>query len=147
MRKCFFPIAVVALAVAAGPASWAAESALSRFERQSEQKEIRQRYQAEMTRCEPMRGNDLNVCRAAADARREVAEAQLALRAENTGENLRQLARVQAKAQYRLETALCDSRHGEAREACRRAAYMNLARYMALIKKDEEMESSSAVGK
>src|SRR5690606_6740752 len=44
VRRSFSSIAVVTLAVASAPGSWAAESTLSRSERESELKEIRQRH-------------------------------------------------------------------------------------------------------
>ena len=138
--------AASALVLSVGIAAQAAESALSEYEWRSATTQIAEQHKVALGRCATMRDNARNVCQAEADGRREVALAQLQLRRDNTGENLRNLARVQASAQYRLEAARCNDRYDEARNACQRLAQMNLARAMAVIRTDQEMEQSSAVG-
>lgn len=139
-------VAAAALVLGVGMAAQAAESALSEYERKSAVKQIAEQHQAARDRCATLRDNDQRVCQVEADGRREVALAQLQLRRANTGENLRNLARVRASAQYRIEAARCDHRYDEARSACQRQAQTNLARAFDVIRTDEQMEKSSAVG-
>jgi hypothetical protein len=138
--------AASALVLGVGIAAQAAESALSEYERRSATTQIAEQHKVAMGRCATLRDNARNVCQAEADGRREVALAHLQLRRDSSGESLRSLARVQASAQYRVEAARCNDRYDEARSACQRLAQMNLARAMAVIRTDQEMERSSAVG-
>jgi hypothetical protein len=139
MKTRLYGITVgAALALGAAVSTQAAQSALSEYEWKSAAKQIAEQH---------IRDNDQRVCQAEADGRREVALAQLQLRRDNTGENLRSLARVQASAQYRLEMARCYDRYDQARGACQRQAQMNLARAFDVIRTDEEMSSAVGAGR
>jgi hypothetical protein len=148
MKTRLYGIAVgAALALGAGVSAQAAQSALSEYEWKSAVKQITEQHKAATGRCATLRDNDQRVCQAEADGRREVALAQLQLRRDNTGENLRNLARVQASAQYRLEMARCYGGYNDARNACQRQAQTNLALAFAVIRTDEEMSSAVGAGR
>jgi len=138
--------AASALVLGIGIAAQAAESALSEYERKSALKQIAEQHKAATDRCTTLRDSARSVCQAEADGRGEVALAQLQLRRDDSGESLRNLARVQASAQYWIELARCYDRQDQAKSTCQRQAQTNLARAFDVIRTDEQMEKSSAVG-
>jgi hypothetical protein len=135
----------VALAFAASvPAQ--AQKTLSEQTQESAMKQIAEEHKAATDRCATLRDNALDICKADADGRRKVAEAQLKLQQSNSSENLRALARQQANAQYVLENQRCDSLQGEASKACQQQAQMNRDKAEAAIQADRERPSSSGSG-
>lgn len=137
--------AATVLVLAAGPAL--AQGSLSEQTQESAMRQIEAEHKAAAGRCAMLRGNDVDVCRAEADGRRKVAEAQLRMQRSNSSENLRALARAQANAQYGVENERCDALQGEASRACQRQAQMNRAKAEAAIQADRDRSASTGSGR
>jgi hypothetical protein len=142
-----FIAAAAALAFAAGGYAQTGQRTLSEQTVESAARQIEAEHKAALARCATLRDNAVDLCRAEADGRRSVSEARLRLERRNTSENLQDLARAQANAQYRVENERCDNQQGEASKACQRQAQMNRDKAEAAIQEDRERSGSAGSGR
>jgi hypothetical protein len=133
----------IAAAVALAFAFSAQAAQESRTDTRDAQQRINQEHRAAMDRCKGMSGNAEDVCKAEADGKKKVAEAELKLQRDNTAENRRNVAETKAKAQYEVEKQRCDDLKGDAKNACQNQAQANRDRAMASARGQTQDRPSS----
>jgi hypothetical protein len=102
---------------------------------------IKQEHQAAMEKCNALKDNAKDICKAEADGRRKIAEAELKAQQNNTPKNQLELAETKAKAEYEVAKQKCDDEVGDKKNACQKGA--RAARDQALAQAKMQSQSSA----
>jgi hypothetical protein len=94
-----------------------------------------------------MKDNAKEICKAEADGRKTVAEAEAKVQQRGTPKNQLELAEAKAEAQYNVEKAKCGDQVGDAKKACEQVAKASRDLSTAQAKQQSlSMTSSGASG-
>ena len=104
--------ALISLLGFAGPSMATSDAAEASIER------AEQRYEAAKEACEPLRGNDQDVCEQKAKADYEKAKADVQAQDKGTAKAQRGAQADKAKADYDLAMEKCESLKGQQHDAC-----------------------------
>jgi peptidoglycan hydrolase CwlO-like protein len=112
---------------------------------QSQKQQIDQQHQAALKKCDSLKDNARDLCKAEADGQQKVAEAQTRVNERDTPKNRLDLAEAKADADYKVAKAKCGDQVGDAKNACEQEAkaVQNLAKARA---KRESLAQTSSTG-
>ncbi len=125
----------------------AASPSADRKVKNAEEDRIEADYKAAKAKCEPMKGNQKDVCEKEAKAKEKVAKAELNAKNNPTPGNQRKVAEAKAEGEYDVAKEKCDDMKGNEKNACQKAAKAKHEQAKADIKKQyaqKEAKSSSA---
>ena len=101
--------------------------------KKAEEDKIEADAKAAKAKCEPMKGNEKDVCQAQAKAHEKVAKAELDAKYDNTARNQRKVAETKAEGDYEVAKEKCESMKDGA-HACKKEAKAKYDRAKADIK-------------
>lgn len=107
---------------------------------------ITQQHQAAMDKCNTMKDNAKDICKAEADGQKKIAEAQAKLSERDTPKNRLELGEAKAEAQYKVAKEKCDDQVGDAKNACQKEAKATRDMAMAQARKQSQTAASSGGG-
>lgn len=141
MKKTHNVIAAsIALLFAAS--AYAQSSGSSSGQAMSKQ-EIDQQHKAAMEKCDGMKDNAKDICKAEADGQRKIAEAQAKVSERDTPKNRLELSEAKAEATYKVAKERCDDQVGDAKSACEKQAKASRDLAVAEAKKQAQTETST----
>jgi hypothetical protein len=113
----------------------------------AEEDRIEADYKAAKAKCDPMKGNQKDVCEKEAKAHEKVAKAELDAKNDPSPKNQRKVAEAKADGEYAVAKEKCDDLKGNEKSACEKQAKAKHEQAQADIKKQyaqKEAKSSSA---
>jgi hypothetical protein len=111
----------------------------------SAEKKIGEQHRADMDKCKPLKSNAKDICKAEADGRKKVAEAEMKVQQRNTPKNQYELYVAKAEAQYDVAKQRCDDQIADAKNACQKTAKAARDRAMAEADKLSQAAGGPAV--
>ncbi|HJV76714.1 MAG TPA: hypothetical protein VJ654_21050 [Noviherbaspirillum sp.] len=111
---------------------------------QTREQTIDQQHQAALKKCDGLKDNAKDICKAEADGQKEIAEAQAKVTERDTPKNRLELAEARAKAQYKVEKERCDDQVGDAKSACEQAAKATRESSLAQAKMQSQTQTSGS---
>jgi len=124
-----------------------ASSSADRKVKNAEEDRIEADYKAAKAKCEPMKGNQKDVCEKEAKAHEKVAKAELKAKSDPSPGNQRKVAEAKAYGEYDVAKEKCDDMKGNEKSACEKQAKAKHEQAQADIKKQfaqKDAKSSSA---
>lgn len=121
--------ALIAGACAAAPALAADKPSEADYKAKKER--IDGEYKADMARCNTMKGNAEDICKAEAKAKQKVAKAEAEAAFKGTAKARADAAVARAEAEYDVAKERCDDLPGERKDACQQEAKAALAKAKA----------------
>jgi hypothetical protein len=124
-----------------------ASSSADRKVKNAEEDRIEADYKAAKAKCDPMKGNQKDVCEKEAKAKEKVAKAELDAKKDPSPKNQRKVAEAKADGEYAVAKEKCDDLKGNEKSACDKQAKAKHEQAQADIKKQyaqKEAKSSSA---
>ena len=125
----------------------AASPSADRKVKNAEEDRIEADYKAAKAKCEPMKGNQKDVCEKEAKAKEKVAKAELDAKNDPSPRNQRKVAEAKAGGEYDVAKEKCDDLKGNEKDACQKQAKAKHEQAQADIKKQyaqKDAKSSSA---
>ena len=113
----------------------------------AEEDRIEADYKAAKAKCDPMKGNQKDVCEKEAKAHEKVAKAELDAKKDPSPRNQRKVAEAKADGDYDVAKEKCDDLKGNEKDACQKQAKAKHEQAQADIKKQyaqKDAKSSSA---
>jgi hypothetical protein len=101
----------------------------------AEEDRIEADYKAAKAKCEPMKGNQKDVCEKEAKAHEKVAKAELDAKKDPSARNQRKVAEAKADGEYDVAKEKCDDLKGNEKSACEKQAKAKHEQAQADIKK------------
>lgn len=102
------------------------------------------RQQASMEdKCDNMKGNAKDICKAQADGQKKISEAQAKVNARDTPKNRLELDQAKADAQYKVSKARCGDQVGDAKNTCEKEAKASHDLAIAQAKKQSQIQTST----
>lgn len=96
--------------------------------------------------CDGLKDNARDICKAEADARRRIGEAEAKVQGRDSPKHQYELAEVKAKAQYEVDRQRCDDLVGNAKDLCQREA--KAIRDLSLVQAEKRtLQAESGVGR
>jgi hypothetical protein len=96
-----------------------------------------------MEKCNGMKDNAKDICKAEADGQKKTAEAQAKVTESDTPKNRFDLEQAKAEAQYKVANARCNDQVGDAKKACQQEAKATQDLAIAQAKKQSQTQTSS----
>ncbi|HEV8108388.1 MAG TPA: hypothetical protein VGP97_12780 [Burkholderiales bacterium] len=124
-----------------------ADRSADRKVKNAEEDRIEADYKAAKAKCDPMKGNQKDVCEKEAKAKEKVAKAELDAKKDPSPKNQRKVAEAKADGEYAVAKEKCDDLKGNEKSACDKQAKAKHEQAQADIKKQyaqKEAKSSSA---
>ena len=124
-----------------------ADRSADRKVKNAEEDRIEADYKAAKAKCEPMKGNQKDVCEKEAKAHEKVAKAELDAKKDPSARNQRKVAEAKADGEYAVAKEKCDDMKGNEKSACEKQAKAKHEQAQADIKKQfaqKDAKSSSA---
>lgn len=84
--------------------------------------QIDQQHKAAMEKCNGMKENAKDICKAEADGQKQIAEAQAKVSERDTPKSRLELEEAKAEAAYKAARERCDDQVGDAKKACQQQA-------------------------
>jgi hypothetical protein len=115
----------------------------------AEEDRIEADYKAAKAKCEPMKGNQKDVCEKQAKANEKVAKAELDAKKDPSPRNQRKVAEAKADGEYDVAKEKCDDLKGNEKSACEKQAKAKHEQAQADIKKQyaqKDAKSSATSG-
>ena len=115
----------------------------------AEEDRIEADYKAAKAKCEPMKGNQKDVCEKEAKAHEKVAKAELDAKKDPSPRNQRKVAEAKADGEYDVAKEKCDDLKGNEKSACEKQAKAKHEQAQADIKKQyaqKDAKSSATSG-
>jgi hypothetical protein len=115
----------------------------------AEEDRIEADYKAAKAKCEPMKGNQKDVCEKDAKAKEKVAKAELDAKKDPSPRNQRKVAEAKADGEYDVAKEKCDDLKGNEKSACEKQAKAKHEQAQADIKKQyaqKDAKSSATSG-
>lgn len=113
---------------------------------QSQEQQTEQQHKAAMEKCDGMKENAKEICKAEADGMKTVAEAQAKVAERDTPKNRLDLEKAKAEAQFKVAKARCGDQVGDARKACEKEAKAMQDLAVAQAEKQSLTQTSSGGG-
>ena len=107
---------------------------VDRKAKNAEEERIEADAKAAKAKCEPMKGNEKDLCQAEAKAHEKVAKAELDAKYDNTPRKQRKVEETKAEADYEVAKAKCDLQGGKSDNACKKEAKAKYDKAKADIK-------------
>jgi len=108
---------------------------------------ISKTHDAEKAKCKTLMGNKRDVCIAEADAKKNIAQAELEAAYKDTGKERIAAAKVRAKADFEVAKERCDDQKGDAKSLCVTQAEATRDRTLADIEaRKETYEARKEIG-
>jgi hypothetical protein len=102
----------------------------------AEEDRIEADAKAAKAKCEPMKGNEKDVCEKQAKAQEKVAKAELDAKKDPSPGNQRKVAEAKADGEYDVAKEKCDDMKGNEKDACQKQAKAKHEQAQADIKKE-----------
>jgi len=118
-------------------------SSADRKVKNAEEDRIEADYKAAKAKCEPMKGNQKDVCEKEAKAHEKVAKAELDAKKDPSPRNQRKVAEAKAAGEYDVAKEKCDDLKGNEKDACQKQAKAKHEQAQADIKKQYAQRSAS----
>jgi hypothetical protein len=115
------------------PSSNMGKPSVDRKAKKAEEEKIEADAKAAKAKCDPMKGNEKDVCQAEAKAHEKVAKAELDAKYSNTPRNQRKVEETKAEGEYEVAKEKCESMKDGA-HACKKEAKAKYDRAKADIK-------------
>ena len=115
----------------------------------AEEDRIEADYKAAKAKCDPMKGNQKDVCEKQAKANEKVAKAELDAKKDPSPRNQRKVAEAKADGEYDVAKEKCDDLKGNEKSACEKQAKAKHEQAQADIKKQyaqKDAKSSATSG-
>ena len=115
----------------------------------AEEDRIEADYKAAKAKCDPMKGNQKDVCEKQAKANEKVAKAELDAKKDPSPRNQRKVAEAKADGEYAVAKEKCDDLKGNEKSACEKQAKAKHEQAKADIKKQyaqKDAKSSATSG-
>jgi hypothetical protein len=145
-------IIAAALALSFAPGAYAQTSSSSsgssgqggQSQQSSQKQQMEQQYKAAMEKCNGMKANAKDICKAEADGQKNIAEAQAKATESDTPKNRFDLEQAKADAQYKVANARCNDQVGDAKKACQLEAKATQDLAIAQAKKQSQTSTGSS---
>src|SRR3954468_425860 len=127
----------------------ASQSSADRKVKNAEEDRVEADYKAAKAKCDPMKGNQKDVCEKEAKAQEKVAKAELDAKKDPSPRNQRKVAEAKADGEYDVAKEKCDDMKGSEKNACQKQAKAKHEQAQADIKKQyaqKDAKSSSTSG-
>jgi hypothetical protein len=105
---------------------------------QSPKQQIEQQHKAAIQKCNALKENAKDICKAEADGQQKVAEAQAKVTERDTPKNRLDLDKAKAEAEYKVAKERCDDQVGDAKRACTKQAKAARDSAVAQAEKDSQ---------
>jgi hypothetical protein len=119
--------------------------------KKAEEDKIEAEAKAAKAKCEPMKGQEKDVCQQEAKSQEKVRKAELEAKSNPTARNKRKADEAKAEGEYEVAKAKCDMQGGKADNACKDQAKAKYDQAKASIKAkyakaDTKRDRSAATG-
>jgi hypothetical protein len=125
------------------------QSSADRKGKNAEEDRIEADYKAAKAKCDPMKGNQKDVCEKEAKAKEKVAKAELDAKKDPSPRNQRKVAEAKVDGEYDVAKEKCDDMKGDEKNACQKQAKAKHEQAQADIKKQyaqKDAKSSATSG-
>jgi hypothetical protein len=125
------------------------QSSADRKVKNAEEDRVEADYKAAKAKCDPMKGNQKDVCEKEAKAHEKVAKAELDAKKDPSPRNQRKVAEAKADGEYDVAKEKCDDMKGNEKNACQKQAKAKHEQAQADIKKQyaqKDAKSSATSG-
>jgi hypothetical protein len=138
IQKMLIP-GLISMLMAAPVYAQAISQAMTKEDYKLQKDNIEKTHDADKAKCKNLMGNKRDVCIAEANAKEDIAQAELEAAYKNTGKERIAAAKVRAKAEFDVDKERCDDQKGDAKSLCVTQAEAKRDRALADVEAKKEM--------
>ncbi|MEZ0270789.1 MAG: hypothetical protein ACAH18_01725 [Methylophilaceae bacterium] len=138
IQKMLVP-GLISMLMAAPVYAQAISQAITKEDYKLQKDNIEKTHDADKAKCKKLMGNQRDVCVVEADAKEDVAKAELEAAYKNTGKERIAAAKVRAKAAFDVDKERCDDQKGDAKSLCVTQAEAKRDRALADVEARKEV--------
>ena len=129
---------LISMLMAAPVYAQAISQAITKEDYKLQKDHIEKTHDADKAKCKNLMGNKRDICVVEADAKEDIAQAELEAAYKNTGKERIAAAKVRAKAEFDVDKQRCDDHKGDAKSLCVTQAEAKRDRALADIEARKE---------